>query len=73
MRRVNDYPLIGMLSRELFLVRPFIRHPLEALIVIPAKAGIPLHVFGSKLDPDFRQGDDERRNRKTLRRLIASD
>jgi hypothetical protein len=27
-------------------------------IVIPAKAGIQLHVFGSKLDPDFRQGDD---------------
>jgi hypothetical protein len=30
-------------------------------IVIPAKAGIPLHFLeGPKLDPDFRRGDDER-------------
>jgi hypothetical protein len=27
-------------------------------IVIPAKAGISLHVKWSKLDPDFRQGDE---------------
>jgi len=32
--------------------------------VIPAKAGIQLHVRPSKLDPDFRQGDEENKERK---------
>jgi hypothetical protein len=35
--------------------------------VIPAKAGIQLHAFGSKLDPDFRQGDDREMGRYTNR------
>src|SRR5215207_9037738 len=35
-------------------------------IVIPAKAGIQLYVVGSKLDPDFRQGDDNGAKRDTF-------
>src|SRR5215213_2067207 len=63
-------PLCGRRWRDAFSIEPDEGVPPHRTpahvppIVIPAKAGIQLYC--SKLDPDFRQGDEETDKRKTF-------